>query len=144
MIMIIFYILEDYIKFKVVKMLKKKKNVYYVWLPSIRVIVLFMFELVSVVHYLSDCDIDHQRCHMHQSQKKTCTRCRYIGHGIDDTGLCEAFSSDQNIITIRSPKNVLCNYYMCDIDMYGHTFHSSEQAYQWKFTNYVGRHDLGE
>ena len=33
---------------------------------------------------------------------------------------------------------------MCDIDMYGHTFHSSEQAYQWKFTNYVGRHDLGE
>ena len=33
---------------------------------------------------------------------------------------------------------------MCDIDMYGHTFHSSEQVYQWKFTNYVGRHDLGE
>ena len=90
-------------------------------------------------------DIDHQGCRiLHQSQQKACTRCRYIGHGIDDTGLCEAFSSDQNIITIRSPKNVLCNYYMCDIDMYGHTFHSSEQAYQWKFTNYVGRHDLGE
>ena len=50
-------------------------------------------------------DIDHQRCRiLHQSQEKACTRCRYIGHGIDDTGLCEAFSSDQNIITIRSPK----------------------------------------
>ena len=66
-------------------------------------------------------DIDHQRCRiLHQSQEKSCTRCRYICHGIDDTGVCEAFSSDQNIITIRSPKNVLCNYYMCDIDMYGH------------------------
>ena len=74
-------------------------------------------------------DIDHQRCRiLHQSQEKACTICRYIGHGIDDIGLCEAFSSDQNIITIRSPKNVLCNYYMCDIDIYGHTFHSSEQA----------------
>ena len=51
-------------------------------------------------------------CKTHAHTQKACTRCRYIGHGIDDTGLCEAFSSDQNIITIRSPKNVLCNYYV--------------------------------
>ena len=67
-------------------------------------------------------DIDHQRCRiLHQSQEKACTRCLYIGHGIDDTGICEAFSSDQNIITIQSLKNVLCNYYMCDIGMATHS-----------------------
>ena len=90
-------------------------------------------------------DIDHQRCRIfHHSQEQSCTRCRYIGHGINDTGSCEAYTNEQNIITIRSPKNAQCNYYMCKISIYGHTFHSSEQAYQWKYTNYIGRNDLAQ
>ena len=59
-------------------------------------------------------------------------------------GSCEVYTNKHNIITIRSPKNVLCNYYMFKISIYGHTFHSSEQAYQWKYTNYIGRNDLAQ
>ena len=90
-------------------------------------------------------DIDHQRCRIfHHSQEQSCSRCRYIGHRIDDTASCEAYTNEQDIITIRSPKNPLCNYYMCTISIYGHTFHSSEQAYQWKYTDYIGRNDLAQ
>ena len=82
--------------------------------------------------------------YIYHSQEQSCTRCRYIGHGINDTGSCEAYTNEQNIITIRSPKNALCNYYMGKISIYGHTFHSSEQAYQWQYTNYIGRNDLAQ
>ena len=90
-------------------------------------------------------DIDHQRCRIfHHSQEQSCSRCRSIGHGIDDTGSREAYTNEQNIITIRFPKNALFNYNMFKISIYGHTFHSSGQAYHWKYTNYIWRNDLAQ
>ena len=39
-----------------------------------------------------------------------CNRCRYLGHTANDTEACDAFCDEPNVITIRSPKNVLCKY----------------------------------
>ena len=90
-------------------------------------------------------DIDHQRCRiLHKSQDSACKRCRYMGHCHQDTGKCDAYVNDHNIITIRSPNHVLCNYCMCDVDAYVQPFISSEHAYQWKFTSHIGRHDLAD
>ena len=33
---------------------------------------------------------------------------------------------------------------MCDVNVYGQHFISSEYAYQWKFTSHIGRHDLAD
>ena len=33
---------------------------------------------------------------------------------------------------------------MCDVDVNGQHFISSEHAYQWKFTSHIGRHDLAD
>ena len=33
---------------------------------------------------------------------------------------------------------------MCEVDVYGQHFISSEHAYQWKFTSHIGRHDLAD
>ena len=67
-----------------------------------------------------------------------------MGHCHQDTGKCDANVNDHNIITICSPNHVLCNYCMCDVDVYGQHFISSEHAYQWKFTSHIGRRDLAD
>ena len=61
-----------------------------------------------------------------------------------NTGKCDTYVNDHNIIMIWSPNHVLCNYCMCDGDVYGQHFISSEHAYQWKFTSHTGRHDLAD
>ena len=38
----------------------------------------------------------------------------------------------------------MSNYYICDVHIYGHTFRSSEHAFQWKFCHHVNRDDLAE
>ena len=38
----------------------------------------------------------------------------------------------------------MSNYYICDVHIYGHTFRSSEHAFQWKFCQHVNRDDLAE
>ena len=68
---------------------------------------------------------------MHQSQDLACSRCQYLGHTTNNTEACDAYCDDQdNIITIRSPKDVLCNFYPCEVKVYGQTFRSSEHAFQ--------------
>ena len=90
-------------------------------------------------------DIDHQGCRiLHKSQDSACKRCRDMGHCHQDMGKCDAYVNDHDIITIQSPNHVLCNYFMCDVDVYGQHFFSSEHAYQWKFTSHIGRHDLAD
>ena len=69
---------------------------------------------------------------------------RNFGHNASDSKACDAFTNDANIITIRSPKNVLSNYYICDVHIYGHIFISSENAFQWKFCQHANRDDLAE
>ena len=87
---------------------------------------------------------NHNACVIHQAQDLACNRCRYFGHNASDTKACDAFTNDANIITIRSPKNVLSNYYICDVHIYGHTFRSSEHAFQWKLCQHVNWDDLAE
>ena len=67
-----------------------------------------------------------------------------MGHTASDVDACDGFSDDPNIVTIRSAKNILSNYYICDIHMYGHTFKSAEHAFQWKLCRNVKRDDLAE
>ena len=93
----------------------------------------------------TEINIDHQTCRIqHKSQDLACKRCRYMGHQDQETEKCNAYINNQNMIAIRSPNNALCNYFLCDVNIYGHHFISSEHAYQWKFTSHIGRHDLAD
>ena len=82
---------------------------------------------------------------MHQSQDLACSRCQYLGPTSNNTEACDAYCDDQdNIITIRSPKDVLCNFHLCEVKVYGQTFRSSEHAFQWKLCSHVCRDDLAQ
>ena len=70
--------------------------------------------------------------------------CRLIGHDAKNTESCDAYWEDPNVITIKSPQNPLCNYYLSDVQVYGQRFRSSEHAFQWKFAKHVGRDDLAQ
>ena len=90
-------------------------------------------------------DIGSHRCRIfHSSQKQACRRCLNVGHGMHDHDKCMAYYEHENMITIRSPNNVLCNYYSCPVKIYNCTFQSSEHAYQWRFCTYIHREDLAE
>lgn len=90
--------------------------------------------------------IDYNTCRVvHKSQEYACLRCRGVGHMINETNKCPAFVEPlHDIITIRSPAYVLCNYFACDIKVYGKVFRSSEHAYQWRFLTYLGLHDQAD
>ena len=79
----------------------------------------------------------------HDSQfKPHCLVCNTPGHKIGDE-TCKARST-QEVIPFRSHHNVLSNFYMCDINVWGKTFRSSEHAYQWKKAMDVGKVMLAE
>ena len=80
----------------------------------------------------------------HQAQDDACTRYRCLGHMSNNTEACDAFNGDQNVVTIRSPKNSLSNYYICDLHIYRKTFKSSEHAFQWRLCTHVKRDDLAQ
>ena len=82
---------------------------------------------------------------MHQSQYLACSRCQYLGHTASNTEACHAYCDDQdNIITIWSPKDVLCNYYSCEVSINGQTIRSSDHAFQWKLFSHVGRDNMAQ
>ena len=81
---------------------------------------------------------------MHQSQELACRRCRYMGHISSNTDVCDGFCDDPNVIAIRSPKNALCNYYICNINIFGQTFKSAEHAFQWSFCEHVNMSELAQ
>ena len=81
---------------------------------------------------------------MHQSQELACRRCRFLGHTANNTAVCDAFCDDPNVIAIRSPKNPLSNYYICDVTIYGKTFKSAEHAFQWRLCDHVNREELSQ
>ena len=90
-------------------------------------------------------DIGGHKCRIfHPSQKNACQRCLVVGHTMQEVDKCDAYYENENIVTIRSPNNVLCNYYPCKINVYNHTFRSSEHGYQWCFCRHIGRDDLAE
>ena len=90
-------------------------------------------------------DIGHYQCKItHTTQETACSRCRYTGHNSNDTAACDAYREDNNVHTIRSPQNPLCNFYPCNITINDINFSSSEQVYQWKFMKHIGRDDLAD
>ena len=80
----------------------------------------------------------------HKSQTEVCQRCRHFGHQSVDTEKCPAFHTNADVITIRSPNFVLCNYYMCEMKVFDQEFPSSEHAFQYRFLKHVGLDDLAE
>ena len=90
-------------------------------------------------------NIDNNKCKVwHQSQKIACQRCHCLGHLTSETEKCAAFVEDPDVITIRSPQSVLCNYYPSPLKVFETEFDSSEHAYQWRFLKHVGEHDLAQ
>ena len=88
------------------------------------------------------CLIDNNKCRIwHKSQDKSCARCRHTDHTSLNTEKCEAYTDEQDVLSIRSPKNVLCNYYMYPLKVFNTQFMSAEHAYQWRFMMYIGRED---
>ena len=57
---------------------------------------------------------------------------------------CEAYIDDANVVTIKSPKFPLCNYYPCRIKMHNMEFPSSEHAYHWRFLMYIDKPELAQ
>ena len=54
------------------------------------------------------------------------------------------FLCEENVITIKSPQFVLCNYFPCRIRIFDNKFSSSEQAYQWCYLKYIGMDELAQ
>ena len=79
---------------------------------------------------------------LHKSQYDACLRCRNLDHKTQETHKCDAYSDDLDVITIKSPLSPLSNYFMCSVRVFGHTFLSSEHAYQWRFLTYIDMPDL--
>ena len=61
-----------------------------------------------------------------------------MSHSSTDTDDCSAFFDDSNVITIKSSKNVLSNFYPCGLRVFDTEFKSSEQSYQWRFAQHTG------
>ena len=59
-----------------------------------------------------------------------------------NTEAFDAFNDDPNVVTIRSLKNPLSIYYICDLHIYDITFKSSEHAFQWMLCSHVKSSDL--
>ena len=66
-------------------------------------------------------------------------RCRHLNHSTSETELCEAYSNDQNVLIVKSPKYPMSNYFPCHIKMHNIDFPSSEHAYQWRFLRYIDK-----
>ena len=83
--------------------------------------------------------IDHNKCRIwHKSQEVACMRCRQTDHKTTNTSQCNAYIEKQDIVTIHSPKHVLCNYYMYPLKVFNNNFLSAEHAYQWRSMTYIG------
>ena len=71
-----------------------------------------------------------------------CQRCRRLGHHTSETDKCDAYIEDPEVITIRSPQCVLCNYYPSPLKVFGTEFATSEHAYQWRVSKHIGEDSL--
>ena len=89
--------------------------------------------------------ISNYKCRVwHKSQADACERCRGLDHNTSDISSCKAFSENPDVITIKSSKFVLSNYYPCHVRMYNTSFRSSEHAYQWRFLKHIGMDELAQ
>ena len=68
----------------------------------------------------------------HASQSRSCERCGTVEHKTSEIDKCPAYMNNANAIAFKNPRNVLTNFYPCDIKIEGQTFKSSEHAYLWQ------------
>ncbi len=78
---------------------------------------------------------------LHRSQERACMRCRRFDHHTTDTTKCDAILDD-DVCTIKSPLNSMCNYFEFPINVFKNDFPTSEHAYQWGFLTHIEMHDL--
>ena len=104
----------------------------------------FVFVKGKLTHaFHSHAIIRNAKCRIwHKSQEFACKRCRRLGHTYSNTEACKAYKHGDDVINIRSPKNVLSNFYPCNMKIYEQDFRSSEHAYQWRFLKYLELDDL--
>ena len=104
----------------------------------------FVFVKGKLTHaFHSHAIIRNAKCRIwHKSQEVACKRCRRLGHTYNNTEACKAYKHGDDVINIRSPKNVLSNFYPCNMKIYEQDFRSSEHAYQWRFLKYLELDDL--
>ena len=78
-------------------------------------------------------NINHNKCRIfHPSLENSCSRCRYTGHCRQNTEICNAYTDNSDIISIRSQNNVMSNFYQSVVTLDWIDFNSSEYAYQWR------------
>ena len=88
-------------------------------------------------------NINNYKCQVwHKAPKNSCRRCRKLDHNTSQTAKCEAFLCDDDVITIKSPQFVLCNYFPCRVKVFDIEFSSSEHAYQWRYLKHIGMDEL--
>ena len=98
-----------------------------------------------VLHNFAYNIINNAKCKIwHQSQHLACQRCRCFGHHTSETKKCDAYIEDPEVITIKSPQYVLCNYYPSPLNVFETEFASSEYAYQWQFLKHIGEDALAQ
>ena len=87
--------------------------------------------------------IGEQRCRVwHTSQSNKCKRCRMDGHKTESRD-CPAYIQVQNDnIIFWESKDVLSNFYPCDVSYADKVFKSSEHAYQYAKLDFLGESDM--
>ena len=111
---------------------------YYITILSTDYIYIYIYIYISPALPVTAL-LDFNRARIwHKSQEKAYLRYRYIDHTTIQTSKCGAFTSEPKTVTIRlPPKNVLCNYYMCNIKVFNMEFRSAGHAYQRRFMKYI-------
>ena len=87
--------------------------------------------------------IGGQRCRVwHTSQSNKCKRCRMDGHKTESRD-CPAYIQVQNDnIIFWESKDVLSNFYPCDMSYADKVFKSSEHAYQYAKLDFLGESEM--
>ena len=69
----------------------------------------------------------------HRSQEPHCRQCDDYSHRTDDIQKCPNYQPDDGqIVAFREDWDILSNFFMIKVKVFGRTFKSAEHAYQWK------------
>ena len=70
----------------------------------------------------------------HKSQEVFCRRCKSKNHHkTSDVENCKQFRvNGDDVITFRDDCDILSNFFMSNITVFGRVFRSAEHAYQWR------------
>ena len=81
----------------------------------------------------------------HATQSITCNRCHEEGHRALDINTCPAYILEDNSVQVFwKHLDLLSNFYVCKVNIYGHVFTSSEHAYQYRKMIHIGNQKLAD